>query len=974
MITADGSSSSDDDDDDAILRPRGRFAARMQAQNTKKAAGSSSETEGGDDDEVVTTRPRKLMQRRQRTATPEATPQATRQAPASPGLFISPEKPAPESPGLFVSPSKPSSPGGGSNDGEGSDSEDDELPKSTSLPKNARFQALLAKKRQEREARDAEEARKKAERLAAAQEREDNMSVDDDDDDEEDDGITDDEGGRKLTQGAAARPAARKASKKALEEMNRETQRLTRSLQLAHEAKVKKKITKADLFERFNFQPGGAAAATKAAKPSSSRPTTPGSAPQTDAEMKDDDTPPSSPPQAGKKASEGAQRIATPSTKTTFVLEEGSDGELPTLEAALQASAAQRTLDKGKGKATDADFEKEKQEQAQPEKTKPTKRNFRVKLPAVQINHASVQLEDDDDLQIEHTRKSKIDAIFDRIPINMAKESRPMHVLRKLAHIDDPEKQPGGVPAGKHRQRQQQQLSMTVGELQSTLLQRARQQAKLERDRHLETLRAKGIHVQTAEEREQELAQVEDMVLRARKEAEDIMQREREAAKQERKARREAGEEDPVGWDDSDDSEDEYRADGEEEVAELELSGSEENDSEDAEDGDMDEDVESAGVLIDDAAESADESEDGEAEQQPADQDTDEDAVTSSNHARRRSRKCVTILSDDEEEATQPLVEATPRPKSNFFKSPKAPNTGSPSVPTSVLRSATKTFIPGLPVAGPAGLGLTQIFAGTMDDSQAGSAPADSPSQPRPTFDMDGFPESNFSQTAQDIRDDLIMDSQPGGGKTQDPETQGVQLTFSQSQAHGFDTLLQDTQDPSQVSECLEPTQDGGYHNFSPLLQRFVDAPPSTVGTVKIAESQQGEDPSQSPLVRRVGKLRRRADVAKVAPAEDVDAGDEMEGIETDEFGFGTSAFNVMKEAAAKERKKQRAEEFNKKKSKAREMVEDQAEESEDEYAGLGGADGEDSSDDDVQSVKEMIDDETKNNEGDERKIAAFYA
>ncbi len=81
-----------------------------------------------------------------------------------------------------------------------------------------------------------------------------------------------------------------------------------------------------------------------------------------------------------------------------------------------------------------------------------------------------------------------------------------------------------------------------------------------------------------------------------------------------------------------------------------------------------------------------------------------------------------------------------------------------------------------------------------------------------------------------------------------------------------------------------------------------------------------------------------------------------------------------MREAAAAETKQRALAEFNKKKSKAREMIEEQAEESEDEYAGLGGADGEDSDDDDDASVKEMLDDETKDTEADERKIAAFYA
>ena len=57
----------------------------------------------------------------------------------------------------------------------------------------------------------------------------------------------------------------------------------------------------------------------------------------------------------------------------------------------------------------------------------------------------------------------------------------------------------------------------------------------------------------------------------------------------------------------------------------------------------------------------------------------------------------------------------------------------------------------------------------------------------------------------------------------------------------------------------------------------------------------------------------------------------------------------------------------------AKEWLEQEAEESEDEYAGLGGADGEDSSEDDEELAKEMIDD-AAGNDADAAKMAGFYA
>src|SRR5207237_5068437 len=59
---------------------------------------------------------------------------------------------------------------------------------------------------------------------------------------------------QRLTQ--QVRPT-RKAGKKALDEMHRETQRLARNMQLAHEARTKKKVTRESLFMRFNYHPKG---------------------------------------------------------------------------------------------------------------------------------------------------------------------------------------------------------------------------------------------------------------------------------------------------------------------------------------------------------------------------------------------------------------------------------------------------------------------------------------------------------------------------------------------------------------------------------------------------------------------------------------------------------------------------------------------------------------------------------------------
>ena len=57
---------------------------------------------------------------------------------------------------------------------------------------------------------------------------------------------------------------------------------------------------------------------------------------------------------------------------------------------------------------------------------------------------------------------------------------------------------------------------MSAADLQAMLQQRAREQARAERDRRLEILKSKGIVIQTEEERERQMDEVDDIVARAR--------------------------------------------------------------------------------------------------------------------------------------------------------------------------------------------------------------------------------------------------------------------------------------------------------------------------------------------------------------------------------------------------------------------------------------------------------------------------
>ncbi|KAI1303301.1 MRC1-like domain-containing protein [Xylaria venustula] len=942
-----------DSEDSETVRPRGRLAARMHANFTKSnrtpeprtstpsraqqdetprstskqgLVAHASQLSEEDEDDVVTLSRRRLT-RPGRESTPGTTVSADRHL--SPGLFVSP------------SPHKSTAI---NHDSADSDDEDDDVP--VDLSKSARFKALLEKKRKERLDKEAEEERKRVER---AQHTTEKILGESDADEDDVSDISDDDGGRKLTQDVS-RPS-RKASKKALEEMNRETQRLSRSLQLAHEAKTKKKISKDTLFKRFNFRAEGSITDAENKQVNSSRPTTPSSVHQTDAELADDGTPPSSPPDAPKVILD-QPTTAAPTSENRSSVPEDENGDLVILEGALSES---RDDDKLKGKAIDVATPV--LEEKRPATKKPL-RQFRVKLPPAQANTVIIS---DDELEITNIeKKGKLDAVFSRIPKNKTQESTSMNILRNLAHLSSPSKEPARGRNVKS--------SMTFGELHMSLQQRAKAQAKLERERRLDILRSKGIVVQSAEEREREREQVEDIVARARQEVEEIMMREREEAKKNRKQKEQNGEADPLAWDDSED--DSFQGSEDEEPAEAELSGSDEEDEDEEEDS-------SNPMFVDEAEEGQSEEETPKTTSDDFSDDDIEAIKRSTAPKARRAKKHVQIISDDEDEGD---VETTPRPKSTLFKSPSLPDSGSPKPPTSVLRSATKTFIPGLPVAAaaPAGLGLTQIFAGTMDDSQVGPG-GGSPQLFMPSLDQ--FPDSQFSATAgQSQINDTISDSQftqaamTQGGETQ---TQGLQLHYSQSQAHGFDSLV--PEDATHMSDFIEPTQDGGFQEFTPLKQRFVEAPQSTAGTVLLTATQDDTTVQESPLMRKRGKLLRRADLTtldftfpstEIAKSPKRVSISEVDGLSSEAM-TPSDAFRLMEKAAKREKRLKRK--LDKKRSEAIGMIEEQAEESEDEYAGLGGADGEDSSEEDEELVKEMIDD-TGNNDGDVAKLAGLFA
>ena len=849
-----------------------------------------------------------------------ATPTRTRRSP--PGLFLTPGG---ESVGK--SPSKATA-----NDVSDSDSD---LP--ANPLNNKRLAELVARKREERKAKEAMEAEKRAAREAQYMQQDGKararQSATPLGESEED---SDEAAARKLTQ--QARPT-RKASKKALEEMSRETQRMNRNMQLAHQARTNKKITKESLFARFNFRTTAPSGNPCQAQTSS---IVVSSAPVSETEgVEHHATPPSSPPALQDSSKpDMPDSAAAPHMDFPAVVSD-EDEELPTLDDVM--NAPRRTLEKGKSKAVERTAEDVLPAPALPKApfSKPT---IKINFPNKVTRSKDQQDDSESDLEILAPQKSKASrlAVFDRFPPGKQSEARSLHKLRMMAHISSPEKRSGKSKA-----------SMTSSEMHMSLQQRARKQAAAERAEKIQSLKDKGIIVQTAEERQKDQAEIQDLLEKARQEAADIKKKEKDAA---RKAAKRNGED----FNDSSDEDEEYQA-NEADESDIELSGSEDeaavsqgSDDELDEDADAeeeeeeeedevdvgDEDKHSNRLVEDEAMEDSldeDNSAAGEVAEDDIEMDQDEDP-----QLLHRKTRVSRIIEDDDEDTnvTEPIQD-----RALLLETPEKP-----MIPKIALGTS-----PGL-------MGMTQAFAATMADSQTQAIRDIGIDTEQDSMSFLGpIPEPNVPVYDANDTESMVLDSQTGNQATGvDTNAGNVTLDFTQSQMEY--EPYPDSQDPpmaTQDMEIPEPTQDMGFHLSSPAGNRFVSAPPSTVDTVIL--------PAQSPVKRKKGRLQR-------GRRESIDLSDADEEVpispqQSADFDISANAFDVMKQ---KRSAAVTAQAFDKKKSKAKEMVEEQAQESEDEYAGLGGASDDESVGEEDEDLKKMI--EEGDVEVDERKLAAFYA
>ncbi|EXJ89868.1 hypothetical protein A1O3_02935 [Capronia epimyces CBS 606.96] len=935
----DGASLTEQDlEDEDILpaAPRSRMAARLQGLSNAAAVSSDNEEQLAskgvkenalDDSNSEGARPamrRRLLTKRKSSPI---------QRDASPRTSRSPSLPTLPSP-MAVRPDTTSR-----QNSEGSESEDET---NNPTPGKSKFLALVEKHRRQRLEKEAEEAAKKASRLDAlkSQEAEDRRPRGSSpaDDSDEDSDISGDDAAKNLAK--QARPT-RKASKKALEEMNRETQRISRNMQLAHQARTKKKITKDSLLARFNFPTPGSLRHSKTPEPGNDNPATSSSRAGSETEAtKGHDTPPTS-PMLGETSTGGLKNVTghiDGSLRESRIAAGNEEEEFPVKLIPKH--------DKGKGRAlSEGPFEHDEPftrtqpihvstsqsllEKSSEPVLKPTIKPFRTKWSQALLNKGGrndLDSSSDSELEVITTRGDiRKYAAFEHLPKRKAKETSSHLALRSLANL-----------MGSEERKQ----SINAAQLEASLRKAARMQARQERQDKIEELKARGVMVQTAEEREREQLDVEDLLERARQEAVDIQKREKALARKEGNYSKDDLHDDD---DDDDESDGDFEGDDEDEIA---LSDEEDDvEEDDDEQGEEARDPEDGdGQLVDNEADEKESVTSGSSENDlegTIDSDRGLEADNQANPSSRKGRSA-RVLSDDEEEDGA----------EEGLRSPKLPVTT--KTPQSLSRSARKQ-IPGLQMSDDLPIGLTQAFAATMGDSQ--SQPTQEQDSLTMTMDLPSPKIAMIPRLNRLDSVDVITDSQPAS------QTQplNVTLSFSQSQRVPQSPATNSLNDgvqftPSQAQ--FEPTQDGGYMLTPFAGNRFATetpqqlGPDSSIDTVLLPR-----DLPDSPIVQRRARLRRgHADTA----------GSDDDQVDTAD----ASAFEVMRRAA-----KQRTREvFDKSKSNARGIVDEAAEESEDEYAGLGGASDEDVNEEENEDDRNMIDEDTQVGAGDEAKLAKLFA
>jgi mediator of replication checkpoint protein 1 len=633
-------------------------------------------------------------------------------------------------------------------------------------------------------------------------------------------------------------------------EMERETQRLARQQALAHQIKVKKKFSTTDLFARFNFrQPHQQPSQNE--KNSSSMPSSDGveASPSAARSKEPFSTPPSSPPTPLDKqrllVERGAltkmtsipedtlakMKLLREDTLTSFVADDEEE-ELPEMEGIIMPSLRQKENAKSAAHVSSQ------------EQDSKIARWSKKSAPQTHRDEGS-----DDDLEVLEPLPKHLQ-VFDRIKPSKRQEahSNAIHTLRHLSHLGQVDAKPNRPTNAKP--------SIHPQVLEAQLRKKAREQAFAAQQERIAELKAKGITIQTTEEKEKEAEEFENLLEKARLDAQDLR-------KAEKAARREANGEGTMEVSDDETEDEDYydRSDAEDEE------GGEDAGKNDLIDGNADE-----SEINEDAEESAEEEDHDLAESEADVEATQDPSVEAQDNndahgITRRSRKSHVIEDDDDVDADEDRDELELDEQASSVVIPGSANVaGEDEDPFAAF-----------------GFGAANADANAMSATQAFNATMQAPSQETQEVSYDILrhvpPPSSFiappsipvmaSQDLEDSQTQLAAGPQLGDSQgielnweTQPPETPGRGLVRKEgdlSETPGWEP----TQDPGLPSPWTGGRR--GQLERVPTLTSAAENDHETQSTVQLRVS---ESPAPDVVSKR-GRLQQRR---RLAPDESEDS------------------------------------------------------------------------------------------------------
>jgi len=599
-----------------------------------------------------------------------------------------------------------------------------------------------------------------------------------------------------------------------------------------------------------------------------------------------------------------------------------------------------------------------------------------IKPPKIDLNVVRDDDSDSDGLEIVRPNANfKIGKKEIKIEEEPKSSVKVMQKLRQLARMQDPHAE------AKLRDRRGVVVipKVSTKQLMEDLSRKNREQIRRAQEEEKDKLRAQGIYIPTDAEREREKEVVEDLV-----EAERL--KDLALQKKERKAAMKNGE----GSMDEDDEEDgDWMEDVEDDI---ELSGSEdelideaaEDDGESELDSDVDEEIDK-GETSGDTANVFNIERDV-----SADEDEGEDSAVRLTPAQftRRQRLRAVVDDEDDESITQ-----VPSSMASFKKAVPFANASSEPLPIGLtqmfngsLESDTILSTPqkqtqSAPLAGLGTqgipLGLTQMFESSAEENPSEISTAIMAQQRMNSLRDHDSKDVSVSQIPLNFagaKGDSVADSPRKSGQTQ------ANADYAQSD------VLMASQFPHTQMDIPDPTPDQGFsRSLARTPPRFM--PPTDMDMIDFVSDTQKVASAETEVTlllspqnnspKKRGRLVKRSDTIASDQNENQGESDSLasHGSESsdDEAASETNpkldAFDIMKKKA---KEATRVAMNDAEKARAKEMFEEAAEESEDEYAGFGGNSDEEDDDEHSSEFEDMIDDKDDDNVN-EREIAELY-